>query len=160
SVEKDISDYVSDERKEWISGVGEAVVNSELFTSEQISLVTFEEFQLFCENYGLNAYAEAEKMDREFYLKMQIADYILNNNDRHEQNWGFLMDNATGKLTGFCPLFDHDHAFSNYENVMSQTTEGEMTLWEAAQRAQYELEIDLHGLAEMEKPMFLSDEIG
>ena len=76
SAEKDISDYVSNERQEWISGVGEAVVNSELFTSEQTSLVTFEEFQIFCEHYGMNPYAEAEKMDREFYLKMQIADYI------------------------------------------------------------------------------------
>ena len=156
SAEKDISHYISEERKEWLNGVGEAVVNSELFTSEQISLVTFEEFQLFCENYGLNVYAEAEKMDREFYLKMQIADYILNNNDRHEQNWGFLMDNATGKLTGFCPLFDHDHAFSNYENVMSQTTEYDMTLKEAAVRAQKELGMNLDKLDDMEQPQFLS----
>ena len=73
-------------------------------------------------------------MDREAYLEMQIADYILNNNDRHEQNWGFLMENVTGKLTGLCPLFDHDHAFVNYKNVMSQTTEREMSLREAALR--------------------------
>lgn len=158
SSDAEVGAYLTEERKQWIEGVGEAVVNSELFTSEEVSLVTFEEFGIFCRNYGINPYQEAEKMGRESYLQMQIADYILNNNDRHEQNWGFLMENATGKLTGFCPLFDHDHAFVNYKNVMSQTTEGETTLWEAAQRAQYELEIDLHGLTEMEKPMFLSDE--
>ena len=95
-------------------------------------------------------------MDRDFYLKMQIADYILNNNDRHEQNWGFLMDNVTGKLTGFCPLFDHDHAFSSYENIMSQTTESDTTLKEAAVRAQRELQLDLDKLDDMEQPQFLS----
>ena len=137
--------------------MGEAVVNSELFTSEKISLVTFEEFQIFCSHYGMNPYSEAEKMDREFYLKMQIADYILNNNDRHEQNWGFLMENETGKLTGFCPLFDHDHAFVSYTDVMSQTSETQMTLKDAAIRAQKELGLNLDKLDAMERPQFLSD---
>ena len=58
----------------------------------------------FCNAYGMNPYEEAKKIDSEFYLKMQIADYLLNNNDRHEQNWGFFMDNHTGKLFGYCPL--------------------------------------------------------
>ena len=144
--------------EEWIESVGEAVVNSELFTSEHISLVTFEEFRLFCSYYGMNPYSEAEKMDREFYLKMQIVDYILNNNDRHEQNWGFLMDNETGKLTGFCPLFDHDHAFVSYKDVMSQTAETQLTLRDAAVRAQKELRLNLDKLDVMECPQFLSAE--
>lgn len=158
SQKEEIDSYLSEERKQWIEGVGEVIVNSGLFTSESRSMVTFEEFKMFCEIYGLNAYQEAARIDRPSYLKMQIADYILNNNDRHEQNWGFLMENSTGKLTGFCPLFDHDHAFVNYKNVMSQTTEREMTLREAAQRAQDELKTDLYGIAEMEKPKFLSNE--
>ena len=158
STEEEISSYLSEERKEWIESVGEAVVNSELFTSEHISLVTFEEFRLFCSYYGMNPYSEAEKMDREFYLKMQIADYILNNIDRHEQNWGFLMDNETGKLTGFCPLFDHDHAFVSYKDVMSQTAETQLTLRDAAVRAQKELGMDLDKLDVMERPQFLSAE--
>ena len=157
STDEEISSYLSEERKEWIEGVGEAVVNSELFTSEKISLVTFEEFQIFCSHYGMNPYLEAEKMDEKFYLKMQIADYILNNNDRHEQNWGFLMENETGKLTGFCPLFDHDHAFVSYTDVMSQTSESEMTLRDAAVRAQKELGLNLDKLDAMERPQFLSD---
>ena len=123
-----------------------------------MSLVTFEEFRLFCSYYGMNPYSKAEKMDREFYLKMQIADYILNNNDRHEQNWGFLMDNETGKLTGFCPLFDHDYAFVSYKDVMSQTAETQLTLRDAAVRAQKELGMDLDKLDVMERPQFLSAE--
>lgn len=157
STEEEIATYLTEERKAWIDGVGEAVVNSELFTSEKISLVTFEEFQIFFSHYGMNPYSEAEKIDREFYLKMHIADYILNNNDRHEQNWGFLMENETGKLTGFCPLFDHDHTFVNYDNVMSQTTESEMTLREAAIRAAKELGLKADGLDGIDRPEFLSE---
>lgn len=156
SEDEEISSYLSEERKEWIESVGEAVVNSELFTSENMSLVTFEEFQIFCSHYKMNPYLEAEKINRNFYLKMQIADYILNNNDRHEQNWGFMMENATGKLTGFCPLFDHDHSFVSYANVMSQTTEQEITLREAAVRAQKELGLNLDRLDMLERPPFLS----
>lgn len=157
STEKEISSYLTDERKEWIEGVGEAIVNAKLFTSEDTALVTFEEFKIFCETYGMNPYKEAVNIDWEFYLKMQIADYILNNSDRHEQNWGFFMDNHTGKITGFCPLFDHDHAFASYQNVVSQTTEEAVPLLEAARAAQQELQLPLDGMQTIPRPAFLSD---
>ncbi len=158
SSEEDIHSYLTEERRQWIESVGDAIVNAKLFTSEDISMVTFEEFQTFCGNYGLDAYEEAVKIDREFYLKMQVADYLLNNNDRHEQNWGFFMENTTGKLMGYCPLFDHDHAFAGYSNVMSQTRREEMTLYEAAASAQKELRMELEILDEMERPAFLREE--
>ena len=88
---------------------------------------------------------------------MQIADYILNNNDRHEQNWGFFMDNASGKLTGYCPLFDHDHSFADHRNVMSQTTEQAVPLYDAAAEAQKEIELDFRALDHMAKPGLLSE---
>lgn len=158
SEEKEIRLYVSEERKQWIEGVGEKIVNARLFTSEDLSLVTFEDFHIFCESYGLDAYKEAKKIDPESYLQMQIADYILNNNDRHEQNWGFFMENKTGKLTGYCPLFDHDHGFAPYENVISQTTKEPVTLFEAAVKAQRELGVEVRRLREMGNPEFLSEE--
>ena len=157
STEKEIDSYLSEERKEWLQAVGEAIVNSRLFTSEDVAMVTFEEFSIFCQNYGLNPFEEAEKIDQKAYLQMQIVDYILNNNDRHEQNWGFLMENETGKLIGFCPLFDHDHAFAEYENVMSQTTEERISLKEAATKAQKVLNMNLSGLEKMKKPELLSE---
>ena len=158
SKEEEIAPYLSEERIQWIDSVGEAIVNSKLFTSEDIALVTFEEFRIFCDAYGMNAYDEVKKIDREFYLKMQIADYVLNNNDRHEQNWGFFMENKTGKLKGFCPLFDHDHAFTAYGNVISQTAEEPVSLYEAAMDAQSELGLDLGVVREIEKPDILSEE--
>ncbi len=157
SSDEEIRMYLSDERKEWLQGVGEVIVHSKLFTNEDIAMVTFEEFAVFCRNYGLNPYEQVKNIDREFYLKMQIADYILNNNDRHEQNWGFLMENSSGKLIGFCPLFDHDHAFVGYDNVLSQTAEENKTLFEAALEAQDELKIDLSKLLQMNRPMMLNE---
>ena len=140
-----------------MEGTREVIVHSRLFTLEDISLVTFEDFKIFCEAYELKPYKEAMKIDCKAYLKMQVADYILNNNDRHEQNWGFFMNNTTGKLTGYCPLFDHDHAFAGYEEVMSQTSEREQTLLEAASLALEKLEEDLTMLDEMRRPGFLSE---
>lgn len=157
STEEETDSYLTEDRKQWIRGVGEEVVNSRIFTSEDVSLVTFEEFRIYCENNGMNAFREAFEFNNEFYIGMQIADYLLNNNDRHEQNWGFLMDNATGKLTRYCPLFDHDHAFSSYENILSQTTEFTSTLKEAAREAWEQLPMDLRALEEMDRPALLSD---
>lgn len=158
SKESETASYLSEERKQWIEGVGEAVVNARLFTSEETALVTFEEFRIFCEGYGLNAYEEAKRVDPKAWMEMQVADHILNNPDRHEQNWGFFMENRTGKLTGFCPLFDHDQAFVPYENILSQTTPEPISLYEAAAAAQKELQLDLSLLRDMEKPEFLSGE--
>lgn len=158
-----ISDYLSEERYQWIEGMGEKIVHSKLFTSEETGLVTFEEFQIFCESHGQNAYEEAVKIDTEAYMEMQIADYILNNNDRHAQNWGFLMDNNSARITGFCPLFDHDHAFSDSRNVLSQTTRTNMALEESARLAWQKMKsdkserLDFHSLSDMSKPSLLTD---
>lgn len=153
-----ISSYLSEERKQWIDAVGESIVNSRLFTTEETAMVTFEEFKIFCEAYALNPYEEAIKIDRTAYLQMQVADFILNNNDRHEQNWGFLMENESGKIIGYCPLFDHDHAFSAYPGVLSQTAEEDITLLDAAIKAQRELNIDMNKLNNMKCPKILTNE--
>lgn len=157
SQENEIRSYLSEERKEWIDGVGERIVNSKLFTSEDIAMLTFEEFKIFCEIYGMNAYEEAKRINPKAYFEMQIADYILNNNDRHEQNWGFLVENQSGKIIDYCPLFDHDHAFRNDKNLMSQTTEQYISLYDAAIIAQKELQIDFSELEDMQKPDLLSE---
>lgn len=155
---EEIVSYLSEERRLWLEGVGEVIVNAELFTTQDKALVTFEEFKVFCDSHGLSAYQEAVRIDRRAFLQMQIADYLLNNNDRHEQNWGFFMDNKSGQLTGYCPLFDHDHAFAAYPDVMSQTTEEPILLREAAIQAQKELHLDLDVLDAMKKPALLSEE--
>lgn len=66
------------------------------------------------------------------------------------------MDNRTGKLTGYFPLFDHDHAFCDNPRVYSQTTEAPVFLQDAAIQAQRELHMDLSGLDRIDRPAYLT----
>lgn len=152
-----IAPYLGEARREWIESVGEAMVCSGLFTSEERALVTFEEYEAFCLAHGREPFAGACAIDETRYYEMQLADYLLNNTDRHKQNWGFFMDNADGSLTGYCPLFDHDQSFSAYENALSQTTKTPVPLFEAAKSAMLRLDKDLSPLFEMSRPEELSD---
>ena len=157
SEEQTVSPYLSKERRDWIDSVGEAMVRSALFTTEELSLVTFEEFEQYCLHNDRNPYEEARDINETRYAEMLLADYLLNNTDRHKQNWGFFMDNASGRLAGYCPLFDHDQSFSAYQNVMSLTTEKQMSLYDAAVLAQNHLQKDFSPLYAMEMPPFLNE---
>ena len=48
---------------------------------------------------------------REDFETMCIVDYLICNQDRHGENWGFYMDNKTGRLVSLHPLFDHNWEF-------------------------------------------------
>ncbi|MDE5824502.1 MAG: HipA domain-containing protein, partial [Lachnospiraceae bacterium] len=39
-----------------------------------------------------------------------VLDYIIVNTDRHTQNYGFMMNNDTGKIERLAPLFDFNCA--------------------------------------------------
>ena len=87
-------------------------------------------------------------------LSLEDAYWIRQEGD--DKTWKEV--NLFHKLTGFCPLFDHDHAFVSYKDVMSQTAETQLTLRDAAVRAQKELKLNLDKLDVMERPQFLSAE--
>lgn len=55
----------------------------------------------------------AKEIDPDGYYKMLITDYLISNTDRHTSNWGFYMDDSTGKLISLHPLFDHNMAFDH-----------------------------------------------
>lgn len=149
---KELDAVVTPQRKEQLRALGEEVVKCELLTNETRSMVNFEEYQIFCENHGKNVYEATAKLDLKHYLEMQVADYIINNVDRHTANWGYFMDNQSGELLELYPLLDHDHAFSDIEEMPSQTTEVEMDLKTAALLAQSELHADLDELYKMDCP--------
>ena len=44
------------------------------------------------------------------FYGMCFFDYIIENGDRHLNNWGFSVDNATQAITGFSPLWDNGAA--------------------------------------------------
>lgn len=131
----------------------ECIVRCPIISSEERSLVHFEEFAAYCEYHERNPYQEILQLDQRHYLEMQVADYILNNSDRHGLNWGLYMDNQTGQFQSLYPLLDHDHAFSSETQILSQTTEKEpVSLRDAALAAQKQLGLPIASLLQMKKP--------
>lgn len=153
----ELDSVVTARNKERIQALDERVVKCRLIASEERSMVNFEDFQMYCQEKGKNVFDEALELDRLHYLEMQIADYILNNIDRHGANWGFFMNNETGRLEKLYPLMDHDQAFSDVEGMRSQTTEQNLDLETAALLAQTELHVDLNRILRMERPEGISE---
>lgn len=120
---EELYNITDEERIQKIKNANECVVKCPCITNEDISIVTWEDFCIYCERNNLDCYKELELLDKSGqYYDMLIADYILGNDDRHEANWGFFMDNNTGNLLSLHPLMDHDHAFKT-EELFSQTTD-------------------------------------
>ena len=140
-----------------IKNTEEILVKSKLISSENCALVTFEEFSEYCEFHELNPYKEVLTLDRKHYNEMNIVDYILNNDDRHIANWGFFMNTETGQLGGLHPLLDHDHAFSEKDNMIAQTTDYDESQFYVAIKAQHEENLNINKILNMEKPLYLSN---
>ena len=152
-----LKEYLSKDRIKKIEDVGEIIVRSKLITNKQQGIIPFEEFAVWCANQEIDdEYEEAKQRDEKSYYEMQIADYILNNSDRHVGNWGFYFDVEENKLQGMYPLMDHDHSFDEEETLMSQTNEGK-TLLEAARIAQAQLNLPVKDILEIPKPEYLMD---
>ena len=154
---KNISDEVHIEK---ILRAGEKVVKSKIISSEEKALVPWEEFQMYCAYHDLDEFEEIEHIDSESYHLMQVADYILSNEDRHGANFGFFMDNKSGKIETLYPLMDHDHAFSDEPVIFSQTSEKEKTLEEAALESLKKINqtIRFDRLFKLEKPEEIREE--
>ena len=79
-----LKEYLSKDRIKKIEDVGEIIVRSKLITNKQQGIIPFEEFAVWCANQEIDdEYEEAKRRDEKSYYEMQIADYILNNSDRH-----------------------------------------------------------------------------
>ena len=44
------------------------------------------------------------------FASIPVLDYIIVNTDRHTQNYGFMMNNDTGRIERLAPLFDFNCA--------------------------------------------------
>ena len=90
---------------------------SKLFTSKERGLLTASRYLSYKEPgiMYISMQVALEHMQRDFddlapFYEMCFFDYIIENGDRHLNNWGFSVDNATQTIVGFAPLWDNGAA--------------------------------------------------
>jgi len=90
---------------------------SKLFTNKETGLLTANHYLI--EAYPGYSFISLEmaltQMQEDFddllpFYSMCFFDHIIENGDRHLNNWGFSVDNATQKIIGFAPLWDNGAA--------------------------------------------------
>lgn len=84
--------------------------------SDRYSVVSADHVNTWCKQNQIDLEDFVLQLDPNHYYQMQVADYIINNPDRHLKNWGFFQDNITGELIGLHPLFDHNFAFQKQDD--------------------------------------------
>lgn len=82
-----------------------------LANGDKYSLVPALDVELYCNRQALNFQDFVLSIDSDRFYQTCVIDYLIANSDRHMGNWGFYMDNATGKLERLYPIFDHNNAF-------------------------------------------------
>ncbi len=96
---------------------GEKVTKSRIVTSKEYSIVSKMAFDVYACNHGLNTVDECIRIDKKTYYGMNIIDYLVGNTDRHPENWGFMVDNATNDYISLYPLMDFNQSFYSYETI-------------------------------------------
>lgn len=130
--ERNLINIADEKHIEKVKSEGESIVKCKIITSPDIGIITYEDFAVYCDYHDKDGLNEIIRNNKDSYYTMQIADYIISNEDRHEGNWGLYLDNRTGKELKMHPIFDHDHSFSTKDIIMSQTSVETMSLEEAA----------------------------
>lgn len=89
---------------------GKLACKCPIFTSEQAGFVSAHRF--FSGPFETRDMLEfaAEHSAEESFREMIVMDAVMANVDRHAGNYGFLVDNDTGKILRMAPLFDHNMA--------------------------------------------------
>lgn len=111
------------------------VCKCECFTTEQISFLSGADFLIWCENRDLNPWVEALRIDPDGMAKMWIVDYLIGNDRRTNDDWGFLYDNQTMEMMKMAPLFDQNLSF--YE------------LWDEPRRHDPYCNMDMYSLKDL-----------
>lgn len=96
---------------------GEVVTQSIIVTSKQYSMVSKMAFDVYAINNDLDTIEECIHLDPIVYYGMNILDYLVGNTDRHPENWGFLIDNATNQPVSLYPLMDFNMSFQTYDKL-------------------------------------------
>lgn len=140
---------------------GEVVSRSEIVTSKDCSMVSYAAFDVYALNHDFDAIEECVRLDPIAYYGMNILDYLVGNTDRHPENWGVMVDNATNTPVSLYPLMDFNMSFQSYEDIHGANCQTvgsrKLTQREAAIEAvkviglRKKCPIDLQLFADMEK---------
>ena len=96
-------------------------------------------FDIYALNHDLDTLEVCKQIDAETYYGMNILDYLTGNTDRHPENWGFFVDNATNKYISLYPVMDFNQCFQSYDTLDGANCQTvlpqKMTQREAAEEA-------------------------
>lgn len=96
---------------------GEPISRSKIITSKDRSIVPMRAFEVRATNQDLDYLEEVKKLDPAAYYGMNILDYLTGNTDRHMENWGLWVDNATNTPISLHPLMDFNQCFGAYDDL-------------------------------------------
>ncbi len=80
------------------------------FVNEEHSFVEAWEIMEYCKRKEIDFCEYCLNQWGNLFACIAVLDYIIINTDRHTQNYGFFMNNKTGKLDCPAPLFDYNCA--------------------------------------------------
>lgn len=87
---------------------------SKLFTTKQIGLMTGQEYLEYRTDVvgykslsDLLEFMKTDGIDPRGFYEMCLLDYIIENFDRHLNNWGFSVDNQSQRILGISPIWDN-----------------------------------------------------
>lgn len=100
--------YVSD-MKHMMDGEGQVSICKN-FVGEDYSFVEAWEVMDYSKRLGINYREYCLKQWGAEFASIPVLDYIIVNTDRHTQNYGFMMNNDTGKIERLAPIFDFNCA--------------------------------------------------
>ncbi len=131
---------------------GDRVSCCKCFTSEDISHVTAGDMNIFLMNKEV-LFSEWIKEHWISYCQMLVADFLVGNTDRHQDNWGFLYDDEKNILSPV-PLMDFNHAFEGGMDMrcLPEVLMGkDVTQIETAKEVLSCVELDLSNLEMLQK---------
>ena len=91
---------------------GSFVCRCKDMADEERSIIPASHLMKYCITNDIDFMSAVRQIDPNMFYTTCVVDYLVSNPDRHIENWGFYVDNSTGKITGMHPLFDHNNAFS------------------------------------------------
>lgn len=77
---------------------------------DNVSLISAQSMIDYCNHTHKDFKKIIEDNFKEDFAKMCVSDYLVANTDRHNDNWGFIMDNKTGQIISIAPLYDYNFA--------------------------------------------------